>query len=73
MILALAVISVVGVVGLFQWNQRLIVIGFVAGATIIAINIVVVTTQRWHRDNIRLDTSYETAEEVVRRRTPRQR
>ncbi|MDW3180345.1 MAG: hypothetical protein R8J94_23440 [Acidimicrobiia bacterium] len=72
-VLALAVVSVVGAFGIIQWNQRLIITGFAAGLVIIAINIVVVTTQYWHRRNTTLEASYLGADEVVRHRTPKPR
>gem|GEM_PF-1792269 len=72
-VLAVAVISVVGLVGIFEWDQRLIVTGFIAGMMIVAINIVVVTTQHWHRRNTQPEIIYPSAEEVVRRRTPQRR
>ena len=69
--IALVVTSVVGITGIVQWNQRLVIIGLLSGAALIAINIVAVLISHWHRRNTRLDASYASAEDVVRLRRPR--
>ena len=72
-VLAIAVAGVVGVAGLLQWNQKLMVIGLVAGLVIVSLNVVVVAVRRWHRRNTTLAATYSQAEEVVRLRSPRSR
>jgi len=47
--IALVVTSVVGITGIVQWNQRLVIIGLLSGAALIAINIVAVLISHWHR------------------------
>lgn len=70
-ILGVVVIAVVGLVGIVQWNQGLIITGFVAGVAIMALNAVVVAVRFWHKRNTQPEATYVDAEEFVklRRRT----
>jgi hypothetical protein len=72
-VLAIAVAGVVGIAGLLQWNQELMVIGLIAGLAIVSLNVVGVAVRRWHRRNTTLAATYSPAEEVVRLRSPRAR
>lgn len=70
-VLALVVVTVVGVTGIVQWSQRLVVTALVAGVAILGVNLIVVLIRHWHRRNTALESSYAGAEEVVRLRRPR--
>lgn len=72
-VLALSVAAVAGLAGLVQWNQRLMTIGLVAGAAILAVNAVVVAAHRWHTRNTSPEAIYANAEDVVRFRNPKSR
>jgi hypothetical protein len=66
-----SLITVVGGAGVLSWDRERIITGFVAGAAVLAINVIVVAIRRWHVGNTRLDAAYSPAEEVVRLRSPR--
>jgi len=72
-ILGVAVAGVVGLVGLVQWDQQLMLTGIVAALAIVALNLVVVATRYWHRRNTNPGAVYVDAEDVVRMRRPNAR
>lgn len=67
-VLAVSVVAVVGCVGIFQWNQALIITGLVAGVVILMLNIVLAAISHWHRENTQIASSYSAAEDMVRMR-----
>ena len=72
-VLALAVSSVVGIVGLVQWDLRLMLIGLIAGVAIIVTNAIIAAIRHWHARNTEPGAAYLPAEEVVRLRSPKSR
>lgn len=72
-ILGVAVAGVVGLVGIAQWNQQLMLTGVLAAVCIVALNLVVVALHHWHRRNTKPGEMYATAEDVVRMRRPKAR
>ena len=60
-----------GGAGVLSWDRERIIIGFVAAAAVLAINVVIVAIRGWHVGNTRLDVAYSPAEDVVRLRSPR--
>ncbi len=64
--LGLVVTVVVGLVGLVQFDQRLMLIGLIAGPTILLLNAVLAALRRWHNANTRPEATYVSAEEMVR-------
>ena len=72
-VLGLAVASVVGIVGLVQWDLQLMLIGLLAGAALVVINLVVVAVRHWHARNTAPGATYVAAEDVVRLRSPKSR
>jgi len=68
-VLALSVVAVVGCVGIFQLDQKLIVTGLIAGAVILMLNVLLVAVVHWHRTNTQLASPYSAAEDVVRMRS----
>lgn len=72
-VLAVVVVSVVGGAGIIQWDRRLVIIGLISGAVIMALNVVGVALRRWHRRNTQVGVAYADAEVVVRLRSPRKR
>ena len=72
-ILGVAVAGVVGLVGIVQWNQRLMLLGVIAAIVIIALNLVVVAVRYWHLRNTDPGATYLGAEDVVRLRGPKAR
>ncbi len=73
MILGVAIAGVVGIVGIVQWDQQLMITGLIAALVILALNVVVVTTRHWHRRNTDPGALYADAEDVVRLRRPNAR
>ena len=67
----MSLITVVGGAGVLSWDRERIITGFVAAASVIAINVVIVAIGRCHVGNTRLDAAYSPAEDVVRLRSPR--
>lgn len=72
-ILGVAVAGVVGLVGLVQWSQQLMLTGVLAAIVILVLNFVVVATSHWHQKNTNPGEIYATAEDVVRMRRPKAR
>ncbi len=72
-ILGVAVAGVVGMVGIVQWDQQLMLTGVVAALVIVALNLVVVAARHWHLRNTEPAATYVDAEDVVRMRRPRSR
>lgn len=72
-ILGIAVAGVVGLAGIVQWNQRLMLLGVIAAFVIIALNFVVVAVSYWHGRNTDPGATYLGAEDVVRLRGPKAR
>jgi len=70
-VVALSVVTVVCGAGVLSWDRERIITGFVAGAAVLAINVVIVAIRRWHLGNTRLEAAYSRAEDVVRLRSPR--
>ena len=64
--LGLSVSAIVGIAGLLQLDQRLMIIGIFAWPVIFVLNGVVVALGRWHRRHTRPGATYVNAEEVVR-------
>ena len=59
-------IALVGLVGIVQWNQQTIQIGFVAGLAVIVVNAVAAAVREWHLRNTAPGATYVDAEELVR-------
>ena len=64
--LGLVVTSMVGLVGLVQWDQSLMLIGLIAGPLLFALNAVLVGISNWHRRNTEPEATYVSAEDMVR-------
>lgn len=64
--LGLVVTAIVGLVGLVQLDQRLMVIGLSAGLLIVLVNAVVAAVSRWHEKNTRPEATYVSAEDMIR-------
>lgn len=71
-VLGIAVASIVGIAGLVQWDLRLMLIGLLAGLTIVVTSAIVVALRHWHARNTAPGATYLSAEDVVRLRSPRQ-
>jgi hypothetical protein len=70
-VVAVSLITVVGGAGVLSWDRERIITGFVAGAAVLAINVVIVSIMSWQIGNILLYAAYSPAEDVVRLRSPR--
>ncbi len=66
--LGLVVTVIVGMVGLVQLDQRLMLIGLIAGPLIVILNVVVSGVTTWHEKNTRLEATYLDAEDMIRLR-----
>ncbi len=64
--LGLVVTVIVSLVGLVQLDQRLMLIGLIAGPLIVLLNAVIVGVLRWHHKNTHPEATYLSAEEMVR-------
>ena len=73
MILGVSVVGLVGLVGVVQWDQRLILTGLIAGMAIIFLNGIVVALRHWHLRNTSPGATYVDAEDLVRLRQPKTR
>lgn len=62
----LVVAGVVAVVGLLQLDERLMLIGLLAGPIIVVLNAVIVAVRHWHSSNTRPGASYVHAEEMIK-------
>lgn len=62
----LVVAAIVAVVGLLQFDERLMLIGLLAGPVIVALNAVIVAVRHWHSSNTRPGASYVHAEEMIK-------
>lgn len=72
-VLGMAVASVVGIVGLVQWDLQLMLIGLVAGVAIVVTNLIVIAVRHWHAGNTAPGATYVDAEDMVRLRSPKSR
>lgn len=63
--LGIIVAAIVAMVGLVQLDQRLMVIGLLAGPIILIANAVVVAVSRWHVSNTQPGALYVDAERLV--------
>ena len=64
--LGLIVAAIVGLTGLVQFDQRLMLIGLVALPLILALNAVIVGVRQSHLQNTRPGAAYLSAEEMIR-------
>ncbi len=64
--LGLIVAVIVGLTGLVQFDQRLMLIGLVALPLILALNAVIVGVRQSHAKNTRPGAAYLSAEEMIR-------
>lgn len=64
--LGLVVSVVVSGVGLVQLDQRLMLIGLLAGPLILLLNAILVGVSRWHWKNTQPEATYVEAEDMVR-------
>ncbi len=61
----LVVAAVVAVVGLLQFDERLMLIGLLSGPIIVVLNAVLVAVRHWHSSNTRPGAAYVHAEQMI--------
>lgn len=73
LILGVAVAGVVGLVGLVQWDEQLMLTGLIAASVIVVLNLVIVAARHLHGRNTDPSAAYMDAEDVVMMRRPKAR